>query len=119
MNALQTGLRPVLLALTLTAGANAAAPAPLPAVATVHIKDFKFAPTPLTVHAGDRVTFVNDDDEAHTVTATDKSFDSEGLDGAATWQHAFLKAGTYRYFCELHPYMKATIVVLPSSSPAN
>jgi len=123
MNAFQTGLRPVLLALTFTAGAatlasgaNAAAPA---SGASVHIKNFTFAPTPLTVHAGDRVTFVNDDDEAHTVTATDKSFDSEGLDGAGTWQHMFAKAGTYRYFCELHPYMKATIVVLPSVAPAN
>ncbi len=115
MNALPTGLRPVLLALTLTAGANAAAPVP---GAIVHIKDFTYAPTPLTVHVGDRVTFVNDDDEAHTVTATDKSFDSEGLDGAGTWQHVFVKAGTYRYFCELHPYMKATIVVLPAAAPA-
>jgi plastocyanin len=118
MNARQIGLRPVLLALTLGAGANAA-PAPLASIATVHIKDFKYAPTPLTVHVGDRVTFVNDDDEAHTVTATDKSFDSEGLDGAGSWQHAFTKAGTYRYFCELHPYMKATVVVLPAAAPAN
>jgi len=118
MNALYTGLRPALLALTLTAGANAAAPSTLPSVAAVRIKDFRFAPTPLTVHVGDRVTFVNDDDEAHTVTATDKSFDSEGLDGAGTWQHVFAKAGTYRYFCELHPYMKATIVVLPATAPA-
>ncbi len=116
MNAFQTGLRPALLALTLTTGAGTAVPA---SGATVHIKDFAFAPTPLTVHAGERVTFVNDDDEAHTVTATDKSFDSEGLDGAGAWQHVFAKAGTYRYFCELHPYMKATIVVLPSAAPAN
>jgi plastocyanin len=128
MNALETGLRPVLLALALTAGvddatlassSNATASAAPSTGAVVHIKDFAFAPTPLTIHAGDRVTFVNDDDEAHTVTATDKSFDSEGLDGAGTWRHAFAKAGTYRYFCELHPYMKATIVVLPSVAPAN
>jgi len=127
MNARQIGLRPALLALTLTTGASAAVPASgangaAPASGTnaiVHIKDFKFAPTPLTVHAGDTVTFLNDDDEAHTVTATDKSFDSEGLDGAGSWRHAFAKAGTYRYFCELHPYMKATIVVLPAAAPAN
>jgi plastocyanin len=115
MNALIFGLRPVLLALALAAGADAAEPALLPAVATVHIKDFKYNPTPLTVHVGDRVTFVNDDDEAHTVTATDKSFDSEGLDGSASWQHVFGKPGTFHYFCELHPYMKATVVVLPAA----
>jgi plastocyanin len=118
MNALINGVRPVLLALTLAAGADAAEPAQANAVATVHIKNFAFNPTPLTVHAGDRVTFVNDDDEAHTVTASDKSFDSEGLDGAGTWQHVFAKAGTYRYFCELHPYMKAIVVVLPAKGAA-
>ena len=115
MNKILNALQSASLALLMTAAANAAAPALLPAVATVHIKDFKYAPPVLTVHVGDRVTFVNDDDEAHTVTATDKSFDSEGLDTAGTWQHVFAKPGTYHYFCELHPYMKATIVVLPSS----
>jgi plastocyanin len=105
MSRLFAGLQVALLAVTL-----------LPAVATVHIKDFKYNPPALTVHAGDRVTFVNDDDEAHTVTATDKSFDSEGLDTAGTWQHVFTKPGTYHYFCELHPWMKATIVVLPAAA---
>jgi len=90
----------------------------LPAVLTIHVKDFKFDPTPAKVAVGDRVTFVNDDDEAHTVTAADKSFDSEGIDGGGTWQHVFAKPGTYSYFCELHPYMKATIVVLPAAGAA-
>lgn len=89
---------------------------PLPAVLSIHIKDFKYNPTPLNIHSGDRVTFVNDDEEAHTVTSDDKSFDSEGLDGGKTWQHVFAKPGTYKYFCELHPYMKATIIVLAAAS---
>lgn len=80
----------------------------------IHIKDFAYAPSPLTIHVGDSVTFVNDDDEAHTVTARDKSFDSLGLDAKGSWKHAFTKPGTYAYFCALHPYMKATIVVLPA-----
>ena len=113
MSRLFTALQIAMLAVSLTAGANGAVPALLPAVATVHIKDFKYHLPALTVHAGDRVTFVNDDDEAHTVTATDKSFDSEGLDTAGTWQHVFRKPGVFHYFCELHPYMKATIFVLP------
>jgi plastocyanin len=115
MNKIFTALQGTLLALAMTAGANAAVPAPLPAVATVHIKNFKYSPPALTVHVGDRVTFVNDDDEAHTVTASDKSFDSEGLDTNGTWQHVFTKSGTYHYFCELHPYMKATVIVLPAA----
>jgi plastocyanin len=83
----------------------------LPSVLTVHIKNFMFNPMSATIDAGDRVTFVNDDDEAHTATAVDHSFDSEGLDAHASFQHVFAKPGTYSYFCELHPYMKATIVV--------
>lgn len=76
-----------------------------------------YNPMLVTIHAGDRVTFVNDDDDAHTISADDKSFNSAGLDSGATWQHAFARPGTYRYFCELHPYMKATIVVLPATAP--
>jgi plastocyanin len=116
MKAFSIGLQTALLGIALTVGARAAGPPLLPAVATIHIKDFKYNPPTLAVHVGDRVTFVNDDDEAHTVTATDKSFDSEGLDTAGTWQHVFTKPGTYRYFCELHPYMKATIIVLPATA---
>ncbi|MGA7201270.1 MAG: cupredoxin family copper-binding protein [Candidatus Cybelea sp.] len=115
MNRLFMGLQVALLAVTLTADASAAVPPLLPAVATVHIKDFKYHPPALTVHVGDRVTFIDEDDEAHTVTATDKSFDSEGLDTTGTWQHVFSKPGTHHYFCELHPYMKGTIVVLPAA----
>ncbi len=87
----------------------------VPAEATViHIKDFKYAPTFLKVHVGDTVAFVNDDNEAHTVTSSDKTFDSEGLDSSGTWKHTFARAGTFTYFCDLHPYMKGTIVVLPA-----
>ena len=82
-----------------------------PPTHTVHIKDFAFVPATLKVHAGDTVRFVNDDDEAHTVTATNKAFDSGGLDGKQTWNVVIRKAGTYTYFCALHPYMKGTIVV--------
>ena len=87
-------------------------PAPPTATATVHIKNFAYVPPNLTIHAGERVTFVNDDDEAHTVTAIDKSFDSTGMDTDDKWQHVFAKPGTYKYFCQMHPYMKGTVTVL-------
>ena len=61
------------------------------------------------------VTFVNDDDEPHTVTATNKSFDSEGLDKNARWTHAFAKPGAFAYFCELHPMMKGRLIVKGAS----
>ena len=99
----------VLAVLTLAFSGTATLAAVAPII--VHIKDFKYNPTPLKLHVGDTVTFINDDDEPHTVTATDKSFDSEALDTNGTWKYTFKKAGTFAYFCELHPYMKATIVV--------
>jgi plastocyanin len=86
-----------------------AADAPKPAI--VHIKNFMFIPANLTVPAGTTVTFVNDDDEPHTVTATNKTFDSEALDTHGSWKHTFAKAGSFTYFCELHPYMKGSLVV--------
>ena len=78
---------------------------------TVHIKDFAYHAATLTVAPGTTVRFVNDDGEAHTVTAADKSFDSTGLDTGDTWTHSFTKPGTYAYFCALHPYMKGVILV--------
>ncbi|MBD5656157.1 MAG: cupredoxin family copper-binding protein [Candidatus Eremiobacteraeota bacterium] len=96
-------------------GAPAALAASSPPETVVHIKDFKFAPTPLTVRVGDSVTFVNDDDEAHTVIASDKSFASQGLDTGNSFKHTFATAGTFTYFCGLHPYMNATVVVLAAS----
>ena len=86
------------------------------AAAVVHTKDFVYAPASLTVKTGDSVQFVNDDQVAHTVTATDKSFDSGNMDQHATWTHTFSKAGTYAYLCTYHPYMKGTIVVSDSGS---
>ena len=88
-----------------------------PEAHVVHVKDFAFHPASLTVSVGDRVTFQNDDDEAHTVTATDKSFDSAGLDNGQTWAHTFDKPGTYTYLCALHPYMKGKIIVLKAKQP--
>lgn len=86
-------------------------------MATVAISDFKYTPAAITIAAGDSVRFVNHDQEAHTVTASDgRSFDSEGLDVGGTWTHQFSKPGRYAYYCELHPYMKGTIIVLPAGS---
>jgi plastocyanin len=86
-------------------------PAPALAAPAVTIRNDAFSPATLTVRAGETVTFTNDDDDAHTVTATDGSFDSKGLDTNGVWRHTFSKPGVYAYFCELHPFMKGTIVV--------
>ncbi len=61
--------------------APAAAPSPVPsAAAVVHVKDFVYVPATVTIAPGQTVRFVQDDETPHTVTATDKSFDSGNLD---------------------------------------
>ncbi len=82
-----------------------------PPGATVHIRDMAFVPATLTVRAGDKVTFVNDDDDAHTATADDGSWDSEGLANRERWTHAFTTPGKLAYHCTVHPGMRGTIVV--------
>ena len=94
----------LLAGLPLTAPADSTGP-------TVHIKNFMFVPASVTVAPGATVTFVNDDDEPHTVTSTIKAFDSEGLDTHQAFKQTFAKAGTYMYFCEVHPYMHGTVIV--------
>jgi plastocyanin len=99
-------LAPLLLA------ALGTSPTPAPAAGqTVHIKDFSYHAATLSVAPGTTVRFVNDDGEAHTVTAVDKTFDSAGMDMGDAWTHTFTKPGTYAYFCALHPYMKGVVVV--------
>jgi plastocyanin len=89
-------------------------PAPSPAAdappVSVHIRDDKFVPATLTITAGRKVTFVNDDD-AHTVTADDGSWDSEGLNQGQAWSRAFPRAGKIAYHCTVHPFMKGTLIV--------
>jgi plastocyanin len=85
---------------------------------TVAISDFKYKAPTVTITAGDTVRFVNQDQEAHTVTADDHSFDSEGVDAGGTWTHRFTKPGRYTYFCELHPFMKGVIIVRPATGAA-
>jgi plastocyanin len=106
------GMKSIALALLAAMALIGATPQPASQPITVHIKNFQYTPQNLTVHQGDTVTFVNDDDEAHTVTATGKAFDSGGLDTNQSWQHAFKTKGKYSYFCEMHPYMKGSVTVI-------
>lgn len=87
--------------------------------ATVTVKTFAFGPDPVVVPAGTPITFVNEDATTHTVTAGTREapepdrFDAE-LDGkGATFELTLDEAGTYDYFCALHPGpgMTATITV--------
>ncbi len=106
-------MKHLLLTAALAAGAAPVWAGTLPArTAVVTIDDFKFVPSTITVDAGTTLRFVNHDQEAHTVTSRTNLFNSAGLDTGAVWMHRFTKPGKYAYYCELHPYMKGTIVVV-------
>jgi plastocyanin len=77
--------------------------------ATVTIKDFKFGPARVAVNVGAKVTFTNADRAPHTATAT-PGFDTGVLAKGKSRTVTIAKAGTFDYVCQLHPYMKATIV---------
>lgn len=78
---------------------------------TVTIDKFKFMPQELTVPVGTTVKWVNKDDFPHTVVENNKTFRSNGLDTDDTFSFTFTKAGTFDYFCSLHPYMKGKVIV--------
>ena len=77
-----------------------------------------FEPATLTVSAGSTVTWKNTDSTLHTVTSgsaetgvSGTEFDSSYLAGGKTFQHTFGSAGTFDYYCTLHPFMKGQVVV--------
>jgi len=78
---------------------------------SVEIKDFAFAPTTITVPVGAKITWVNKDEEPHTVVSTSDAFKSKALDTDEQFSFTFAKPGTYKYFCSVHPKMVATVVV--------
>jgi plastocyanin len=79
----------------------------------VKIDNFSFGPTTVTVPVGTTVTWVNRDDIPHTVVSTDdpKAFKSKVLDTDEKFSFTFTKAGTYPYFCSVHPKMTAKVIV--------
>ena len=70
-----------------------------------------FDPPTLEVPVGATVTWVNRDEEIHTVTSTQGLFTSPALDGEKQFSYRFEKPGTYEYRCALHPQMTGTVVV--------
>jgi plastocyanin len=103
-----TALSAGVLALALLAPPAAMAE---PAAMEVKIDNFTFAPQRLTVKAGATVTWINEDDIPHTVAATGLAFRSKVLDTDDKFSFTFTTAGTFEYFCSLHPHMTGTIVV--------
>jgi len=83
--------------------------------AAVRIDNFSFTPPTLVVAPGTTVTWTNADDSPHTVREKDGKFKSAALDTDDTFTQTFTAPGEYQYFCSIHPYMTAKIVVKPGA----
>ncbi|MPY64511.1 copper-binding protein [Streptomyces spongiae] len=79
----------------------------------VVMKGYAFAPGTLTVDVGSTVTWTNQDTAPHDVKTTSgpASFHSPMLDKGQSWSFTFTEAGSYGYYCTVHPDMTAGIVV--------
>ncbi|AIF47439.1 cupredoxin domain-containing protein [Dyella japonica] len=94
-----------------TMAANATATASAKPV-TVDIRNFAFAPKTLTIPAGTRVVWTNRDDEPHLVVSAGHQFaSSRALDTSDSYAVTFDHAGTYTYYCGIHPMMVGTVIV--------
>src|SRR5229473_4479179 len=114
-NVLIAGLAaPVMIAMLLLFAGSASVTAndqPSAANAEIKIDNFVFGPQTITVPVGATVTWTNKDDIPHTSVSTEGVFKSKVLDTDEKFSYTFTKAGTYSYYCTIHPRMTGKIVV--------
>ena len=103
-------LGPILGAM-LALGAVAAQDATKKDANEITIDNFTFTPKELTVAVGTTVKWVNHDDIPHTIVEKKTTFRSKALDTDDSYSFTFTSAGTFDYFCGLHPHMVGQVIV--------
>jgi plastocyanin len=106
-------ITPVILLLVTTAlaGCGEKATAHRSAAPVVKIVSFTYRPGTIDVPRGAKVTWHNADSAEHTVTSDARDFDISSLKGGRSGSVVFRTAGTFRYHCDFHPFMKGSVVV--------
>lgn len=86
-------------------------PAPVVTNKTYNIiaQNFAFSPASITINAGDTIIWTNRDLAPHT--ATGSGFDSGALSNGQSYSFKFSSAGTYNYYCAIHPSMTGVVIV--------
>lgn len=79
---------------------------------TVQMVDFAFNPGTITVEVGTTVTWVNQGAVPHTATGNNGEFDTGQLEPGQSGSVTFDTPGTFNYFCQIHPNMTGSIVVV-------
>ena len=88
--------------------------ASIPAGAVVvTMQNTAFVPAQVTVKVGQTVAWVNRDPMQHDVVANDGFFRSQLLDTNQVFTFTFSKAGSFPYYCAIHPQMTGTVTVQP------
>jgi amicyanin len=77
----------------------------------VVIDNFSFTPATASIPVGTTVTWTNHDDIPHNVVSPERTFKSPVLDTDEVFSHTFTAAGTYKYYCSIHPRMTGQVVV--------
>jgi 3',5'-cyclic AMP phosphodiesterase CpdA len=81
------------------------------AVKEIAIDNFSFTPGSVSVPTGTVVRWTNRDDVPHNVVSDDRTFKSPVLDTDGQFSRRFDTAGTFHYFCSIHPRMTGTVTV--------
>ena len=102
---------PMLIGPIIGAMLAAASVAAQDATNVVTIDNFTFTPPELAVAVGTTVKWVNHDDIPHLVVNKGKAFRSKALDTDDSFSYTFASAGTFDYFCALHPHMVGKVIV--------
>jgi plastocyanin len=78
--------------------------------AKVDIRGNTYLPAQLNIRVGQKVSWNNEDQVAHTVTANGLTF-GKSVPSGAVFNFAFVKPGNFPYHCEIHPSMQGAVVV--------
>jgi cytochrome c peroxidase len=110
--AVANGLAKAYVGLAL-AGVLALAGAAWAGTLVVDQKNLKFSVRELKIAKGDSIEFTNNDDTSHNITITGAGFTANsGLQRPGQpFKAPFVKAGTYKVSCGIHPNMRMTVVV--------
>lgn len=82
-----------------------------PGANEVFIQGMAFNPATISVTAGTTITWTNKDAIAHTVTSNTNLFNSGSIGTNATFSYTFATAGSFSYYCAIHPSMTASVTV--------
>ena len=83
----------------------------VPGSTVVVIRRFEFQPAEIRVRAGERVTWINCAEDAHTSTADGGEWASQLMVPGDAFTQAFETAGDFTYHCEPHPFMTGRVIV--------